>query len=429
MLTAAFGGAQSIADSTPRSAVVGDINLDGRPDLLTADTESVVWHENQVNADGELAFSPNILLQDFSAHSVNLADLDGDSDLDVLIAGGPGEPNFPDNSWEVVWHENLDGNGTFSEAQLIGESNWFWLGELQTADMDNDGDLDVLLGTGGGLGGGAVSWFENDGGGNFVDEHPVLAGESIAHIEIHDLDNDGDQDAAVLFSTDFNWMLFAWYENSGNNTDFEQHEIHQEFSFPQGGLLMDVDNDGDLDSVWGAGGLDNERIAWNENVDGQGAFAAPKVLWDSSDEEGFVSIAVLTDHDIDGDGDTDLVFRVKNELRLLENVGDGTFVQSTIGSATRDIAEAVDLDGDADPDLLASAQDGLVWFENESNANGNNAVGDFDGDGEVNFADFLVLSANFGRESATADEGDLTNDGVVDFEDFLLFAANFGRQP
>ena len=82
------------------------------------------------------------------------ADLDGDNDLDVLVALGSDD--------EVVWFENL-GAGIFGPQTSIG-LNVMGANAAEAADLDGDGDLDVvatapLLDE--------VLWFENLGSGSF----------------------------------------------------------------------------------------------------------------------------------------------------------------------------------------------------------------------------------------------------------------------
>lgn len=433
LLTAvSFGSPQLISDTSPRAIVTGDINSDGRVDLLSVNRGSVAWHSNEVNGDGSVTFVSVPILENLEAHSANLADLDGDSDLDLLVAGGR-FAELPPHDWEIVWYENLDGKGTFAEAPLlIGQSSGFWLGVMETADIDGDDDLDVFVGTGGGLGDGALRIFENDGHGNFLfGQNPIASGAAISHLEVHDMDEDGDQDLAILFGSDFNWTLFAWYENAGDNETFDHRHIQQEEAFPLGGLLTDVDSDGDLDPVFGVGVLDltitGISIGWNENLNGTASFEDRRVLWNAADEEGFDSLSVLSvlnDGDLNRDGHVDLLFRLQNDLRLLQNDGDGTFTEATIGEATGEIGQVVDINNDSRPDIVTSTEEGLVWLENA----GEDPIaipGDLDGDGQVNFPDFLILAANFGREDASPEDGDLTGDSHVDFADFLLFSKNF----
>ena len=74
-------------------------------------------------------------------------DLDGDGDLDIVLAHGRWDP---DNRSAVTYLN--DGTGVFTEDERFGDSNWN-NEELAVADLDGDFDLDVYLGVGAGPGG------------------------------------------------------------------------------------------------------------------------------------------------------------------------------------------------------------------------------------------------------------------------------------
>ena len=80
----------------------GDADQDGDADLFAASdaSNSIVWHEN--NGAGDPAFAEHVIsFYSADAHSVFAADIDGDGDLDVLAASrGDGK---------IAWYENLGG--------------------------------------------------------------------------------------------------------------------------------------------------------------------------------------------------------------------------------------------------------------------------------------------------------------------------------
>jgi hypothetical protein len=153
---------ENIAET--RTIRAGDFNGDGKPDLLgTARVANqVVWYENP----GQPATQPwkkHVIdartLEPMHGHPV---DLDGDGDLDVVMAFGLlAKPGTADTR-QIAWYENVGkpGKGTEWKKHVIAEDfdNAF---EAIAVDLDGDGDLDVVA-TGWGPNG-RVVWFENPG--------------------------------------------------------------------------------------------------------------------------------------------------------------------------------------------------------------------------------------------------------------------------
>ena len=126
----------------PVSTVHGaDLDGDGDSDVLFGtggSDDQIGWHENVGDDGRSFATSPRIL--DTAAdkpESVEAADLDGDGDLDVLSA-----LEGLDTGSKVVWYENA-GDRSFSGARLISDE-LRGPTDAHAADLDGDGDLDVL---------------------------------------------------------------------------------------------------------------------------------------------------------------------------------------------------------------------------------------------------------------------------------------------
>ena len=93
-------------------------------------------------------------------HAIELADLDGDGDLDAFLANGRNEAAEPNT---VLWN---DGNGIFQDSgQRLGD---FESRGLALADFDDDGDIDALVSNS--LWG---VYFWNNGRGQFQRNQPV----------------------------------------------------------------------------------------------------------------------------------------------------------------------------------------------------------------------------------------------------------------
>ena len=79
--------------------------------------------------------------------SVYTADFDRDGDMDVLSASL--------DAPKIAWYENVDGEGTFGDQQVI-TTEAFGAMSLHPADLDGDGDVDVLSR----ISDGDIVWYE-----------------------------------------------------------------------------------------------------------------------------------------------------------------------------------------------------------------------------------------------------------------------------
>jgi len=328
---------------------------------------------------------------------VYTADIDGDGDMDVISAGGWYVINSSSGA-ELVWYEN-DGQANFTKHVITSHG-----GSLSTpvhaTDIDSDGDMDVLSGNWEG-----VILYKNDGQANFT-KHVIT---SLRACSIHTDDVDGDGDMDVLCAESGGGIKggyvgsLTWYENDGL-ANFTAHMINSDALGARSVYARDLDGDGDTDVLL-ASDLYNE-IAWYEN-DGQANFTNHVITTDALGAESVYAT------DVDGDGDMDVLSASAwdNKIAWYENVGHGGF---TIHMITTDAlgAESVyatDVDGDGDMDVLsASGGDGkIIWYENDGQANftthmiTTDALGacsihtaDVDGDGDM---DVLSASSKDGK--------------------------------
>src|SRR5690606_7612114 len=76
-------------------------------------------------------------------------DVDGDGDMDIVVV-------FPSMN-QISWYENTDGVGTVW-VEHIATTNSYLVNFVSAADLDNDGDIDLLATVAGDQ---MISWFEN----------------------------------------------------------------------------------------------------------------------------------------------------------------------------------------------------------------------------------------------------------------------------
>jgi hypothetical protein len=152
-----------------------------------------------------------------------LGDLDGDGQLDIIVAGAKGP---------LVWYRYPDWKKT-----EIAAGGWDGVnGEV--GDLDGDGDQDIVLG--------GVVWFRNPriGGGNWT---MIAIDKQRAHdIELGDLDGDGRLDVVARDQSAFgkNGHTIFIYRQEKPDT-WHNHRI--DCPHGEGLKLADLDRDGDLD--------------------------------------------------------------------------------------------------------------------------------------------------------------------------------------
>ncbi|MEM6569139.1 MAG: VCBS repeat-containing protein [Planctomycetota bacterium] len=367
---------------------VFDLSGDGLDDVvIPARNGGVRWFE----ALGGGLFAPSQRIGDAGAllGSTDAADLDGDGDLDVVSSDG--------STSRVVWHENL-GSGSFSAARDVG-SVLSTSAEVVLVDWDGDGDVDVLVGPSFSS---DVIAFENLGTGTFAPAVTALTGVLFATFDRADLDGDGDED--LLADTQGTDVGLAWIENTGVLTGAVVHTIDLLAYGSRRALLADLDGDGVLDAVSGTS-FGDVHVHPGQLVPGAARFLRGFEV--TATVAGATEAVVL---DLDGDLDQDVVVsgRWRGELVRIENLGFGRFAPREVvarGLPFVDDLIATDVDADGDLDLVAYAEGNgrVVWLPVGANGAvgapvdvgtlpagaGSLAVEDFDGDGDV---DVLVAT-------------------------------------
>jgi hypothetical protein len=362
-----FGAEQVITGEAEwvEDAIAADLDGDGDQDVLSASRadDMVAWYEN---TDGQGTFGPQqvITITADAAKSICTADIDGDGDQDVLSSSVSDD--------KVAWYENTDGMGTFGAEQVITtDANGG--GSVIVADLDGDGDQDLICSAFQGFGSSNnhadIVWFENLGNisGFFLGFGPLqtITSDLGLTYSIHtaDLDRDGDPD---LLSGSASDSMVAWFENQGGGTFGPKQVISTAVDWVQCVYAKDLDGDGDLD-VLSASQLD-DKIAWYENLDSRGTFGDQQVVT----LEANLAKAVVA-ADIDGDGDEDILSAAGygDKVSWYENTdGLGTFGPELVIRANAIGALSVctaDFDGDGDLDVLSASfyDDTVAWNRNE----------------------------------------------------------------
>ena len=202
-----------------------DADGDGHPDV--ADNCPATPNPVQTDADGDLAGDPcdpdddddgfaeqggfdtrrDLALEAAGATQSALADLDGDGDLDLLVASYPAD--------SVAWLPNTDGLGNFGAPQVISSSADGPV-SVDAADFDGDGDLDVLFAS---YLDDTIAWARNNDGLGAFDAPQSVSTTATGVLEARARDVDGDADPDVVAATSGDDAL-VWYENEGGAGTF-----------------------------------------------------------------------------------------------------------------------------------------------------------------------------------------------------------------
>ncbi len=309
-----------------------------------------------------------------NAADIAVADMDGDGDLDAVVATGG-----------AVVLTN-DGTGAFTAgASLYANSI-----SVALADLDGDGDMDAVFSSPHNPG---TIWL-NDGMGNLTQGALLIEEDSGYSVEVGDFDGDGDVD--ILSVGDSHTRLFS---NDGTGAFIQGWEAP--ISGARHAVVADFDGDGDLDFV--TSHSSNSKLIYVN--DGSGSFVSQIAFADAEDMTNLFDAGAAGD--VDGDGDIDIATRVRNGSgdRIFLNDGSGSFTDSGQRLAQGPgRLELADFDADGDLDLISAAWAAYPTVVLENSGNGvfvevqrfagatfgtGVASGDFDGDGDI---DVLVGS-------------------------------------
>ena len=321
-----------------------DFDNDGDFDLLTAGTDCHLWLN-----DGFGNFSEEMTLGNTNwARSIRAADLDGDSDNDIVIA---------DISINAVLI--LENQGT-SFFQIVLDNSMVMPHTIELKDLDSDGDIDILCSefdTSVALS--EVAWWRNDGDLNFSDKIVISEiFQQSTYVFADFIDSDDDMDI-VACGEELNDIM--WWENDGNQNFGDGILIDPHFNRVHTIIGNDLDNDGDIDILGAAcmGGL----LAWWEN-DGEGDFTRNNI-----DIFGGALWMDCADFDNDGDNDLFAVGQGPDAAYIYENLGDEIFEEFALPGLFEDGfgATAADFDNDGDIDLAAIGRSSqqICWWENQ----------------------------------------------------------------
>ncbi len=353
---------------------IADINDDGWPDILFANVggyqagtpDSFLSNQAYVNEEGMKFANASIevfgedennlgkAVQD-TARVIKAADLDGDGDTDIVVG----------TTWASQSRLYLNEEGFFVEHTELLPQVKLSAGDLEIADVDGDGDPDIVISDWGqapvgfiNSPGGVTHLWINDGNAMFTDETakqmPAVAVNWSWDHEFLDIDNDWDLDLLVACRACASGSFLFLNDGLGGYTNATPGNLPQAI----GNVdfeIMDIDGDGYVDTYTLQDGPSfRNRILINSQ---DGGFIDKTALWWEPGENpsSFDYMGAFLDYDSDGYADILLgAFGLATD-RLLRNTG-------------------TTLEQVKDPDLLGNlVTDGTYAI----------AVADFNGDAKI----------------------------------------------
>ncbi|SHG95761.1 Por secretion system C-terminal sorting domain-containing protein [Chryseolinea serpens] len=279
-------------------------------------------------------------------------DLDNDGDLDLIVSGNT---NFINTATTIYRN---DGNGNFSVAATLAGTND---GSVDLGDYDQDGLIDILM-VGGveGMTSVGTLLFKNQG--NFVFGKTSHSLPSIIYGEAKfaDFDNDGDEDVVMLGSN-----ISDNYHDIFINTNgvFKALDLNLTKYSDPAVSIGDYDLDSDLDYVVVGAGMSNAPAIFKNEGDNN---FVPVTIYDNPMSDGAVAWG-----DFDNDRYLDLVIMGVDQVLgtdqviLLKNAGADKFTKMAApfdGVSGGNVVPG-DMDNDGDLDVIVTG-----WKRNGTNA-------------------------------------------------------------
>lgn len=212
------------------SAILGDVDMDGDLDIVASisngNTQILIKNQGDGTFDTEIVIGTSHLCSE----CMDLYDIDNDMDLDIVMANSL--------DW-IKWLEN-DGSGEFLNEHLITTQQW-GTRDIELADIDNDGDVDVIA---------ATQYLDQDVQ-LYLNQGDEIFSEGIglystgttllvSRVSTADLDLDGDLD--ILFSYPNETSIY-YVENLGPAFFGDPVIISDEIANPTDLLSVDLDGD------------------------------------------------------------------------------------------------------------------------------------------------------------------------------------------
>ncbi|HLE50727.1 MAG TPA: VCBS repeat-containing protein [Anaerolineales bacterium] len=283
---------------------VRDVNNDQQPDILVGTTFQTQSRLYLGDGSGNFTEVTATHLPQIKASigDLEFGDVDDDGDLDIVLADwGPDSPMHNKGGRTMLWLN--DGEGHFSDATggRMPDVLVKFSWELEFVDVDNDYDLDILVSCKVCKG---SFFFENDGAYNFTDVTEDRLPQFINNYDFEAMDLNGDGYLELVTINDGGYYEHVFLNNQHGgfvNATAELWPNRENPTYDDNmDVFLDFDSDGDADFIIGS--LDGpDRLLIN---DGSGHLKMAYKVFAGKDTPGTLGIAVA---DLNNDNKLDVV--------------------------------------------------------------------------------------------------------------------------
>ena len=289
------------------SLAIGDVNSDGNEDLFIGGAKGQAGKLYLNNGNDSYTNSNQKDLEtdaNYEDTAASFFDADGDGDQDLLVSSGGNEKEDQANYKNRLYLNNGKGSFLKSKSSIPTTNNS--VSVIATNDFDNDGDIDVFVGSRGVPGVYGIVpkqlLLENDGKGNFANSTVKKAFKldqigMITDAVWEDIDKDGKDDLIVVGD----WMAPTIFKNTGRRLAEFKSNLTNYPGFWNTVSCVDLNNDGKKDLVLGNKGTNTSYKATATNP--------MKMFVNDFDANG--TIEQITTRTIDG---KDIPINLKSEL-------------------------------------------------------------------------------------------------------------------
>lgn len=349
-ITVKLDTTQTLQDSDAGSVAYADIDLDGDNDLLITGTGPTGVTSTLYENDGSgnfTAVSQPAIVNVYNG-AAEFADVDSDGDMDLMMTGNTSSPSATAN----LYINDGTGNFTISSGTPFEASN---SGDIDFGDIDGDNDLDLIM-TGKDASGNVFSkLYTNNGTGSFtLVTGTIFTGVYMSSTEFIDVDNDGDLDLLMCGADSSDVSTAKLYKNNGSGifnlvtgTPFENAQF--------GDIAFgDTDNDGDQDILIVGKNDSSQYIAKFYINTGTSFSLQPNTPFPGT----FLHSSSFADFNNDGKLDLLHIGNALNGLigHIYENQGSNNFVlaDSTLSGSYNGSNIVADLNGDNKMDIVTT---------------------------------------------------------------------------